>query len=368
MSADIPKSLMLLHGQNPYSVQPWASPYPPLLLLIVGGIVQLTSPGLVQSPASLDLISQNIRIAGLFANALVGIIIFLALRSKGLSGLQALVPAALFLTLPATSTGPLYYFHSDTFGYPMLALSLLALTTGRYFTGSTLLAIATIFKVHPILALPLILVWLVRKQGLRRALPCLLTSTTILTIGLALPFEIPGYSAALLGFNLSNTGNGTASFTILNLLYGVLPTAFSVNVPDLLTSQIWIATTATLFTVLLGIVWTRDKRLEPIDVALLGLLAWLIPLRQLYLHYLVWAIIPFLMRGKLKQTILVAIMLESDELMGALNWSPALSPIPGMGSVYGFFATSLAFLILGIAALRMALNESIRPLALQSNR
>src|SRR5712692_5941047 len=312
LSADIPKSLMLLHGQNPYSVQPWASPYPPLLLLIVGGIVQLTSPGLVQSPASLDLISQNIRIAGLFANALVGIIIFLALRSKGLSGLQALVPAALFLTLPATSTGPLYYFHSDTFGYPILALSLLALTTKRYFTGSTLLAIGTVFKVHPILALPLILVWLVRKQGLQRALPSLLTSTTILTIGLALPFEIPGYSAALLGFNLSNMGNGTASFTILNLLYGVLPTAFSVNVPDLLTSQIWIATTATLFTVLLGIVWTRDKRLEPIDVALLGLLAWLIPLRQLYLHYLVWAIIPFLMRGKLKQTILVAIMLESD--------------------------------------------------------
>ncbi len=35
VSADIPKSLMLLNGQNPYSTQPWASPYPPLLLLTV---------------------------------------------------------------------------------------------------------------------------------------------------------------------------------------------------------------------------------------------------------------------------------------------------------------------------------------------
>src|SRR5205807_2370920 len=35
VSADIPKSLILLNGQNPYSTQPWASPYPPLLLLTV---------------------------------------------------------------------------------------------------------------------------------------------------------------------------------------------------------------------------------------------------------------------------------------------------------------------------------------------
>src|SRR5437899_13074405 len=44
VSADIPKSLMLLNGQNPYSTHPWASPYPPLLLLTVSGIVRLTSP------------------------------------------------------------------------------------------------------------------------------------------------------------------------------------------------------------------------------------------------------------------------------------------------------------------------------------
>src|SRR5437867_272793 len=43
VSADIPKSLMLLNGQNPYSTQPWASPYPPLLLLTVSGIIRLTS-------------------------------------------------------------------------------------------------------------------------------------------------------------------------------------------------------------------------------------------------------------------------------------------------------------------------------------
>src|SRR5438309_2399045 len=55
VSADIPKSLILLNGQNPYSTQPWASPYPPLLLLTVSGIIRLT--GLFGSQSSIELIS-----------------------------------------------------------------------------------------------------------------------------------------------------------------------------------------------------------------------------------------------------------------------------------------------------------------------
>src|SRR5213080_700253 len=55
VSADIPKSLMLLNGQNPYSSLPWASPYPPLLLLTVSGIIRLTN--LFASQTSFDLIS-----------------------------------------------------------------------------------------------------------------------------------------------------------------------------------------------------------------------------------------------------------------------------------------------------------------------
>src|SRR2546425_4205485 len=160
VSADIPKSLMLLNGQNPYSTQPWASPYPPLLLLTVSGIIRISS--LFASQSSLDLISQQVRLLGLFANATVALIIYLTIRSRTSDALQALIPASLFLALPAISTSPLYFFHSDTFGYPILALAALALTQHRYFTGTTLLATATVFKIHPVLALPLVLVCLVR--------------------------------------------------------------------------------------------------------------------------------------------------------------------------------------------------------------
>src|SRR2546426_7506147 len=102
VSADIPKSLMLLNGQNPYSTQPWASPYPPLLLLTVSGIVRLTS--LFASQSSLGLISQQIRFIGLFADAAVALIIYLTIRTRTNNPLQALIPASLLLTLPAIST------------------------------------------------------------------------------------------------------------------------------------------------------------------------------------------------------------------------------------------------------------------------
>src|SRR3989441_5820547 len=80
VSADIPKSLMLLNGQNPYSIQPWASPYPPLLLLTVSGIIRLNS--LFASQSSLDLISQQLRLIALCADAAVALIIYLAIRSR----------------------------------------------------------------------------------------------------------------------------------------------------------------------------------------------------------------------------------------------------------------------------------------------
>src|SRR2546427_5950566 len=201
VSADIPKSLMLLSGQNPYSTQPWASPYPPLLLLTLSGIIRLTS--LFASQSSLDLISQQVRLLGLFADAAVALIIYLSIRSRTSDALQALIPASLFLALPAISSSPLYFFHSDTFGFPILALAALTLAQHRYFAGTTLLATATIFKVHPILALPLAMIWLIRTEGLRKTLPSLATTTIITTLGLVLPFVVPGYQPSILIFNLT---------------------------------------------------------------------------------------------------------------------------------------------------------------------
>jgi hypothetical protein len=355
VSADIPKSLMLLNGQNPYSTQPWASPYPPLLLFTVSGIIRLT--GLFAAQSSLDLISQQLRLVGLLANALVALIIYRAIRARTSNPLESLIPASLFLTIPAMSTSPLYFFHSDTFGYPLLALSILALASRRYFLGTTLLATATVFKIHPILALPLVILWLVRTRGLRSTIPSIASASIITTLGLALPLTISGYQQSLLGFNLSNAGNGQTFSTVINQLNGLLPQILQITPSQYAYNQIWIIATAALFTAILGTVWTRARSLSPIDVALLGLLAWLIPLRIVYTHYLVWAIVPFLMRGKLKQAILISGLLQLADTLAYWASTPGVSPVPGFQTLYGPVLVSAITRLVGATALILVLNS-----------
>ena len=354
--SDIPKSIMLLQGRDPYSVQPWSAPYPPLLLLVIGGIIQFTSTSLAQSPTNLEIISQNVRLAGLLASAIVSIIIYASLRLRRRTGIESLIPASLFATLPAVNTTPLlYWFHSDVFGYPILALSLLLLATRRYFTGTSLLAVAAIYKIHPILALPPLLLWLGRRYGLRQTLPTLLATTTILGLGFALPLTLSGYAESVLGFNLANTGTGTNTFSIFNLLYGILP-GLGLQIPTTVTDQVWVGATASLFTIVMVIVWRHSTRLDPVQIVLLGVTAWMIPLKMLFTAYLIWAFIPVLMLGRLRQTIVLSGLLQAADTMAYWSSFPVYSPIPGLGTVYGFFLTSLVYCIFSVLAMITALT------------
>src|SRR6267143_4421794 len=310
LGADIPKSMMLMAGQNPYTENPWASPYPPFLLAVVGGIIRLTAGNTILASDTIGLISRNVRMTGLVADAIVALLVFLALRARRVSGLSALVPPALFLALPSISLSPYYWFNSDVLGYPILAASVLALVLRHYFSGSVLLATATIFKIHPILAIPLVLAWIVKRRGIAKTLPTIITTLSILSFGLALPTILPGYLESVLGFNLSSGfGGGTSSFTMMNLLYAVFPSILNLSLPTTVENQVWLAATAALFAAALGIVWSRARELNPVDIVAIGLLVWLIPLRQIYTHYLVWAIVPLLMRGRLRQTLMLGSLL-----------------------------------------------------------
>src|SRR5437773_10068526 len=60
LGADIQKSMMLIAGQNPYSSNPWASPYPPLLLATVGSIIRVTSGNIVLTQDTISLFSINV--------------------------------------------------------------------------------------------------------------------------------------------------------------------------------------------------------------------------------------------------------------------------------------------------------------------
>ncbi len=358
LGADIPKSMMLVAGQNPYGSNPWASPYPPLLLVIVGSIIKVTSGNIVLGPDTIGLISQNIRIAGIVADAAVAIIVFLALKAAKLSGLSAVGPVVLFLTLPSISLSPYYWFNSDVLGYPILAAAVLALIKNHQFLGPALLATATVFKIHPILAIPLVIVWLIRTRGLSKSLPTAAAVGSILAFGLAAPMLIPGYLDSIIGFNMSSGfGNGTSSFTIMNLLYGTFPILFRWSLPMSVENQVWLGITSALFIGAVGVVWSNAREFNQAEVVAIGLLVWLIPLRQLYTHYLVWAIVPFLMRGRLRQVILVGFLLELANTMASWSWGLPPDPFPFLASFYGLLVTSLVYLSVSTAALFFILRD-----------
>src|SRR3989442_12539871 len=101
LGADIPKSMMLIAGQNPYSSNPWASPYPPFLLALVGSIIRVTSGSIMLTPDTIGLISRNVRMPGVVADAIVSLLVFLTLRTRAYSGLLAVMPSGVFLALPS---------------------------------------------------------------------------------------------------------------------------------------------------------------------------------------------------------------------------------------------------------------------------
>lgn len=352
LGADIPKSMMLIAGQDPYASNPWASPYPPLLLAFVGAIIRITTGSITLTPDNIFLISRNIRTVGLAADATVAIVVYLALRARSFSGLSSLVPASIYVLLPSISLSPYYWFNSDVFGYPILAGSVFALMGKRYLLGATLLSLATIFKIHPILAIPLVLLWMVRKRGLSRTIPSILSSSSILAFGLVVPVVLPGYLGSILGFNLSSGfGAGTSSFTMMNVLYTTLPSTLNVSLPLTVENQIWMAVTAATFVFAFSLVWTRGKILNSADIVALGVLVWLIPLRQIYTHYLVWAVVPFLMRGRLFQTLLIGSLLEFANTMALWSWDLPPEPFPILATSIGFLATSIVYFSVSATAL-----------------
>jgi len=118
-----------------------------------------------------------------------------------------------------------------------------------------------------------------------------------------------------------------------------------------------LAATASLFVAALGIVWSRARELSPADIVAIGLLVWLIPLRQIYTHYLVWAVVPFLMRGRLRQTLIVGSLLELANTMSSWSWDLPPDPFPVLSTAYGFFATSLVYLCVSVTALVFIVRE-----------
>jgi len=353
---DLEKTMMVLRGSNPYGVSAWSAPYPPFYFVVLAGILSVGTGFRVAGSTEPGLI-LTLRLAALVFDLATGLVIYLTVLKTARRRAYALLSMGLYLLAPGVSASETLYegwFHGDTFGYLLVALAILLFTSKRYSLGSLFLGLAVAFKVHPVLALPLAAVWFHRRRiGFARN-TAILGATALL--GLALPAAlVPHCYEVLVGFNASTVP--AHSVTLFNLLYHVLPTFWGMSTPLPVINLIWSVSTAALLALAGLVVWRRHEGLELVDIVVIGTVVWLLPLRQVHVRYLLWFIVPFLMRGKPLENILVVSIQEAAALLSGLAWFcfVRVGNYPSPGGVLAFFGIGVLCALNEILALRLTM-------------
>jgi hypothetical protein len=314
--AYVPTISSILHGQNPYlSNQPWNTGYPPFFFLLLAGIAFLGSIG---GPLTLAVISGSLRTGLVIGHATLGGLAYLTLRKMKSDLVVRLAVPTLVSFLPSFYQMGEVWFHADVFGLVLLTGAVYMLYQEHWLTGSILLSLSTAFKIHPILTLPLVAIWLFRKGKLSLTLLIALFLPFLALTVVPLP-SLPGYYGTFVEQNI--TVRPSWSFSPFIIAYKVIPSLFKIEFSTMLVDQIWILATIALFSFTAGFAWRNPNSLQAADVVCLGVATWLIPLRQLFHYYAFWAIIPFMLRGNLKQTILVLLPFEAACDLAAYAWT-----------------------------------------------
>ncbi len=305
LNADMVKLGMLLQGQNPYLGTTYLSPYPSLYLLTLAGIILV--PSIILQTQNFTLAVWTLRIALVLGHVLLAGLVYLYLKRSNKPETINLVIPATILFLPSFTIVGEIFFHGDIFGVLLLASSLLAYQSKKQATGNFLLALSASFKLQTILCLPILTIYQYKQGTLnaRNTLSLYLPFLLLTIVPLAI---VPGYYNTVVGFNLNN--DNYWGYSILNLLRHVPASLIGFQVTNDTINQVWIPLALISFTLALTFTWKRSNNLQPAGLVVLGVGAWLLPLRQLQLHYMLWLIIPLLFTGKLRQTIPILAIFE----------------------------------------------------------
>lgn len=339
--ADLPKTVMFIEGSNPYSVSSWAAPYPPFYFVVFSGILLVSSGFNLARPVA-ELIFA-LRFIALLFDVATGFVIYITLIHKKIGNFKALAILAFYFCI---STECQFWFHGDAFGYFFIALAAFFFVSERYSLGSLFLGLSVIFKIHPFLSLFPVVIWFYRKRvGFSRNV-IILCLTVFLGLFLPVMF-IPHSFEVLVGYNSSTRPLYTCS--LFNFFYNVLPIFYQQNVPLSLINTVWIIATFGMLFLVSFIVWRSYERIELIDALILGLVAWILPLRQVLNYYLIWFMIPFLMKGNLLENFSITSLQGMAVFVATFGWADFkgwnIPPSPNAALI--FFAVAVLYTICG---------------------
>jgi hypothetical protein len=132
-------------------------------------------------------------------------IVFVAISLAALRvGSRALLAGTVFVGLLPALLGNLTFTRFDFWPAALLAAALAALLTARNLLGGAALALATAAKIYPVVALPIVLLFVWRRDGRREALR--VAACSLLVLGaILLPFAIASPDGFGLTFQLQFT-------------------------------------------------------------------------------------------------------------------------------------------------------------------
>lgn len=173
----------ILRGGVPYRDVP--IPYPPVALSA------FMLPALLGVQAG-DLPGYTAVFEGLMLVAGLATIVavFVALRSAG-AGRARIVAVLAVLAVWPLLLGPVMLSRYDLWPALLTAAGLAAVMAGRHRTGAATLSLAALAKVYPIVILPVLLLYVWRRQGRAEALRCLAVVVATFVVVL-IPFTILG--------------------------------------------------------------------------------------------------------------------------------------------------------------------------------
>lgn len=328
--ADAPKIILALNGANPYVSEPWLAPYPPLYYLVSMGVAILAGLG---SNPGFETVVWGLRIGLVVGHVLLAGLVYLGLGLTALGMRERLTLAALFLFLPSFTHIGQFWYHGDIFGLLFLAGAMVLFLGERREWACLSLSLAASFKWHPFLSLPLLAVWFWRRKQL----------TLRILLALFLPFGLlvllplwllPGFLEAVVA--LSNV-RAFWSPTLFVAFYSVLPT-FGVDFSISELNMVWASAVGLLLAAMAYATWRYSPVLSAVDVVVLGTVAWVLPLRQLYPHYLFWVLVPFTLRGRFRESLVVLALFEPVADLTGFLWGMVpqwtLSSEPLLGSLF----------------------------------
>ncbi len=345
-NADLYKLSLFASGVSPYSILPWQAPYPPLYFILwIMPYLLITS--LLHNPAQIYL---GFKAFSLIIIYFVTFLVYKSLTSLKVNKYKSIFLSAIFLIFAQDT---LRILTGDSLGILLLAFGTYLFIKRKNFLGVLFVTMAVLFKIHPIIGLILIIVALLRnsKRDFYKSISIVIAAIIIFFI---IPMAVISNSfSSFIGFESNALQFYT--FNIYSGIFGLLSSTLSLTNPltsslATLIDEVWIVTTMAAIILLSFSILKKEKfkNAKLTDILAIGLLVWLLLLKQTLPYYYIWPLAVLISGNRIKS----AAFLIIGNLLGSVLFYYAISLLGSTSTIsYALpppVNVSLCFLVGGI--------------------